>query len=146
MNVLLNFYENDFESWQKRTLAILQQQAVADGIGAEEAEALVQEEFQNKKRAHQKMMAQPGVVPNSEKYLDAEDPDGNQLWRVTCMKEQAVDYIKCMKKNGFLSQEFEYDAVQYMENQKLQSQLQVDLRNLNIKIMNVCFFNFQELF
>jgi V-type H+-transporting ATPase subunit C len=33
-----------------------------------------------------------------------------------------------------------------MENQKLMSQLQVDLKNLNIKIMNVCFFNFQELF
>jgi hypothetical protein len=48
-------------------------------------------------------MNQPGVVPNSEKYLDAEDTEGNQLWRVTCMKEQAVDYIKCMKKNGYQS-------------------------------------------
>jgi V-type H+-transporting ATPase subunit C len=92
------------------------------------------------------MMVQPGVVPLSDKYLDAEDPEGNQLWRLTCMKDKSVDYIKCMKKNGFLCQEFGYDAVQYMENQKLQSQLQVDLRNLNIKIMNVCFFNFQELF
>ena len=91
-------------------------------------------------------MNQPGVVPSSEKYLDAEDPEGNQLRRVTCMKEQSVDYIKCMKKNGFLSQEFEYDHVEYMENQKLQSQLAVDLKNLNIKTMNVCYFNFQELF
>ena len=65
------------------------------------------------------MMNQPGVVPQSEKYLDSEDPDGNQLWRVTCMKEQSVDYIKCMKKNGFLCQLFEYDHVEYMENQKL---------------------------
>jgi hypothetical protein len=67
------------------------------------------------------MMSQPGVVPTSEKYLDAEDPEGNQLWRVTCMKEKSVEYIKCMKKGGFLCTDFEYDAVQYMENQKLQS-------------------------
>ena len=67
---------------------------------------MVEREFAEKKKAHQKLMSQPGVVPNSEKFLDAEYPDGNQLWRVTCMKEQAVDYIKCMKKNGFLSQEF----------------------------------------
>jgi hypothetical protein len=52
------------------------------------------------------MMMQPGVVPSSDRYLDSEDPDGNQLWRVTCMKEQSVDYIKVMKKNGFLCQEF----------------------------------------
>lgn len=123
MNVLLDFYQSDFEGWQKRTLAILQQTAASDGMSKEEADKLVEEEFAVKKAAHQKMMSQPGVVPQSEKYLDSEDPDGNQLWRVTCMKEQAVDYIKCMKKNGFLSQEFEYDHVQYMENQKLQSQL-----------------------
>ena len=65
------------------------------------------------------MMMQPGVVPSSDRYLDSEDSDGNQLWRVTCMKEQSVDYIKVMKKNGFLCQEFQYDHVQYMENQKL---------------------------
>ena len=58
-------------------------------------------------------------MPNSDKYLDSEDPDGNQLWRVTCMKDQAIDYIKCMKKAGFLCQQFEYDHVEDMENQKL---------------------------
>jgi hypothetical protein len=77
---------------------------------------MVEEEFAEKKKAHEKLMNSPGVVPNSDKYLDAEDPEGNQLWRVTCMKDQSVDYIKCMKKNGFLCQEFEYDHVQYMEN------------------------------
>jgi hypothetical protein len=46
-------------------------------------------------------MMQPGFVPKSEKYLDSEDPDGNQLYKITVMKEQAVAYVKVMKKNGF---------------------------------------------
>lgn len=112
----------------------------------QEADEAVEREFSERKKAHEKMMSQPGAIPNSERYLEAEDQDGNQLWRLTCMKEQVVDYIKCMKKAGFLCQDFTYDAVQYTENQKLKSQLEVDLKNLNIKIMNVCFFNFQELF
>lgn len=62
------------------------------------------------------MKSQPGVVPESDKYLSIDDPDGNQLWRVTCVKEQVVDYIKVMKKNGFPCQEFNYDADKYIEN------------------------------
>ena len=92
------------------------------------------------------MMNQPGVVPNSDKYLDAEDPDGNQLWRLTCMREQVVNYIKVMKKNGFLGQEFHYDSNKYVEDQKLISKLKVDQENVNLKIMNMAFYNFQELF
>ena len=90
-------------------------------MSQQEVDELVDKEFTARKAAHQKMMNQPGVVPSSDKYLDSEDPDGNQLWRVTCMKEQVIDYIKVMRKNGFLCQQFEYDAVKYMENQKLQS-------------------------
>jgi hypothetical protein len=47
-------------------------------------------------------MRQPGAVPGSEQYLNEEDSDGNQLWVITVMKEQAVDYIKVLKKTGFL--------------------------------------------
>lgn len=54
-------------------------------------------------------MSQPGAVPLSDKYLQQEDPDGNQLWMITVMKEQAVDYIKVLKKSGFLGQEFHFD-------------------------------------
>jgi len=51
----------------------------------------------------------PGVVPSSDKFLGKSDPDGNQLWRVTCMKEQAADYVRILKKNGFQSSLFDYD-------------------------------------
>lgn len=91
-------------------------------------------------------MTQPGVIPSSDKYLGVEDPDGYQLWRVSCMKSQVIDYVKVLKKNGFVGQEFSYDSDKYFENQKMLSQYKVDLTNLNIKIMNTCFYNFQELF
>jgi len=91
-------------------------------------------------------MTQPGVVPNSDKYLGKEDPEGNQLWRVTVVKSQAADYIKVLKKNGFMAQQFEYDAEKYVENQKKMSQYQVELTNINIKIMTTSLYNFDELF
>lgn len=50
---------------------------------------------------HKKLMSQPGVVPMSEKFLGQEDPEGNQLWRIVVLKDQVVDYIKVMKKNGY---------------------------------------------
>ena len=62
---------------------------------------MVDHEFAIEAAKHKKLMMQPGVVPMSEKYLDSEDPDGNQLYKITVMKEQAVDYVKVMKKNGF---------------------------------------------
>ena len=35
MNVLLNYYESDFESWSKRTLATLQQQGRTEDVSPE---------------------------------------------------------------------------------------------------------------
>jgi len=87
-------------------------------------------------------MSQPGVVPFSDTYINAEDAEGNQLWRLTCMKDSVVDYIKVLKKNGYTGQAFDYNSDLYIENQKRLSQYQVDLTNLNIKIMNLCFYNF----
>lgn len=58
-------------------------------------------------------MSQPGAVPLSDKYLGKEDSDGNQLWRITVMKDRTNDYLKVLKKTGFLGQEFHYDYDEY---------------------------------
>ena len=55
----------------------------------------------------------PGAIPGSARYLDHVDKEGNQLYRVTCMKSQIVDFIKVMKKNGFTCQDFFYDLAAY---------------------------------
>lgn len=46
-------------------------------------------------------MEMPGVIPMSDTFLNQTDPDGNQLWRVTVMREQGADYVRVLKKNGF---------------------------------------------
>ena len=84
----------------------------------------------------------PGVVPFSSKYLDLDDPEGNQLWRITVMTADATDYMKVLKKNGFHSQQFTYDSEQYVKNRKLESQLKQDMKTLNGKILNTCQYNF----
>lgn len=104
MRMLLEFYEQDNEKWQQRTKQILFAQHQGEGIGEEEAKIKVDEEFALEMVKHDKLMKQPGVVPNSDKFLLQEDPEGNQLWRIVVMKEQAVDYIKVMKKNGYQGQ------------------------------------------
>ena len=104
MNMLLEFYEQDYEKWQQRTKQILNAQHQGEGVSEEDAKMKVEEEFEHEKVKHEKLMKQPGVVPNSDKFLMQEDPEGNQLWRIVVMKEQAVDYIKVMKKNGYQGQ------------------------------------------
>mmetsp|Transcript_3322 Transcript_3322/g.5515 ORF Transcript_3322/g.5515 Transcript_3322/m.5515 type:complete len:326 (-) Transcript_3322:130-1107(-) len=145
LTILLNHYSNDFENWKKRTRDQIQSQAQL-AEDKDHQQQIIDQEFKKQEEEYLKMSTQPGVVPASDKYLGVEDPDGNQLWRVTCMKSQVVDFIKVLKKNGYVGQQFAYDSDLYIENQKLLSKYQVDLNNLNIKIMNCCFYSFQELF
>ena len=44
-----------------------------------------------------------GVIPGSAVLLDDkfQDKDKNQLFVVTCLRQQTTDYIKIMKKSGF---------------------------------------------
>ena len=78
-------------------------------------------------------MGLPGVVPESAKFLggEAEDKDGNQLWRVTLMKDSAIEYSRLLKKNGYHNHLFNFDKEQYGENQKLKAQLEQDMTTLN---------------
>ena len=94
------FKQNDFESWQQRTLANIQarNQNVDDET---QRVAIIDQEFKAAKEEYEKQLPLPGVVPNSAKFLNEEDGEGNQLWRVTVMKDSASDYMRILKKNGF---------------------------------------------
>lgn len=46
-------------------------------------------------------MDSPSVVPFSEENLKITDNDGNNLYSIVCMKDQASDYCKVLKNNGF---------------------------------------------
>ena len=76
---------------------------------------------------HRKIMDLPGVVPMSADDLNHEDTEGNKLYTVACMIDQVDLYVKVLKKNGYQSQRFDYDANQYMEDQKTREKLKIDL-------------------
>ena len=143
--LLMQFNEQDFENWQKRTMANIQHknQNIED---EEQRNEIIQGEFEAEKRTHQRNMKLAGVVPGSHKYLGHEDQEGNQLFRITCMTDMANDYIRQLKKNGFQSQEFVYDGDQYIANKNLEAQLKQELRTCNDKLVTKSFHNFQELF
>jgi V-type H+-transporting ATPase subunit C len=97
-------------------------------------------------KIYEKEIELPGVVPNSDKYLDREDDDGNQLWRITVMADHATGYIRVMKKSGFQCQEFTFDSDQYTANKNLESQLKQELSQSNEKMYSKVKTNFQDLF
>ncbi len=99
-NVLINFNQADFESWKKRTRANIthQNQNIEDEHQRDE---IIEAEYLAELKDHERKMKLPGVVPGSEKFLNQEDPDGQQLWRVTVMKDTATNYIRVLKKAGF---------------------------------------------
>ena len=73
-------------------------------------------------------MTYPGVVPNSAEAIPpVTDNDGNTLYTIACMKDQAPDYIKVLKKNGFQSQQFDYDPEGWLRSKNLKTQLELEL-------------------
>jgi hypothetical protein len=46
----------------------------------------------------------PGAVPSSGDSLGLTDPDGNELWRITTVREYTNDYMRVLRNKGFLSQ------------------------------------------
>jgi len=58
---------------------------------------------------HQATLDSPGVVPFSDGNLNITDPDRNMLFTIVCMKDQANDYVKVLKKNGYPAQIFDCD-------------------------------------
>ena len=60
----------------------------------------------------------PGAVPGSASHMqNLTDSDGNEIWRISCVREYANDYMRVMRNKGFLSQQFDYDIAAYNKNQ-----------------------------
>ena len=51
----------------------------------------------------------PGAVPESASSLNQTDSDGNELWRITCVREYVSDYMRVLRSKGFVSQQFDFD-------------------------------------
>lgn len=51
----------------------------------------------------------PGAVPESASFLGQTDHDGNELWRLTCVRDYCSDYMRVLRQKGFVSQQFDFD-------------------------------------
>lgn len=84
----------------------------------------------------------PGVIPDSAKNLGPVDEDGNQLWRLTVMKDLAPTYMRLLQKAGYRCQEFHYDSELYTQNKNLEADLNTDLRSSKEKMYDKSKANF----
>ena len=136
MTMLTVHNEQDIENWQKRTRANIthQNQNIED---EDERNAIIDEEYRRQDALHKARIDMPGVIPKSARFLDLEDPEGNQLFRLTVMKEDVDQYMKVLKKNGYLSQHFVYDEVQYVADKKLEAELKQNMKKLMQRILLV---------
>jgi V-type H+-transporting ATPase subunit C len=55
------------------------------------------------------------------------DVDGNVIYTMTVMREQVNDYIKVLKKNGYVAQQFDYDLQAHQGREKKRIELSKEL-------------------
>lgn len=145
MTALINHNKKDFESWRKRALNTItnseeikelrekKKMELETGVSIQREtflsddekeieiklqaflDAKIREIMYEQEERYQLKMNQPGAVPMSAKYLNKSDNDGNQLWRLTCMKADIAEYMKVLKKNGYPCQEFKYNGQRYID-------------------------------
>lgn len=82
----------------------------------------------------------------SVENLKISDNDQNTLYTLVCLKDQAADYIKVLKNNGFPAQEFDCDPQGYIMKLEMKSKLEMELNTLNMKLLKECKAFFSELF
>jgi len=145
LSVLTEYKQADFENWQKRTRSNVefQNQNIED---EEIRKETVESEYKALLARHKQTMQFPGAVPESAKSLNLKDDDGNELWRMTAMKDEVALYCRLLGKQGFRTQEFSYNVEEYTNNKNLEAQLNQELRNVKEKISDRSGQNFMDLF
>ena len=72
------------------------------------------------------------AVPRSGKYLQLEDKDGNQLWRIVVLSVKLDNYISEAKKQGILVKRFTYDIDKFRSEQENKTKLEQKLEFLKV--------------
>ena len=64
------------------------------------------------------------AVPRSAKYLQQEDKEGNQLWRIVVLSVKLDNYINEAKRQGILVKRFSYDIEKFKSEQENKTKLE----------------------
>ena len=71
-----------------------------------------------------------GAIPNSCQNLGVSDKDGNNLYTLVVMRQDLNDYQRALKKNGFVSQPFEYNKQAHNAEQLKMKEIEQNLKKL----------------
>jgi hypothetical protein len=72
------------------------------------------------------------AVPRSAKYLQLEDKDGNQLWRIVVLSVKLENYMAEAKKAGIQVKRFTYDIEKFKTEQENKTKLESKLELLKV--------------
>lgn len=76
----------------------------------------------------------PGAaVPRSARYMDQEDKDGNQLWRIVVLSTKVENYLNEARKQGFNIKRFAYNYDKYRQEQEIKVKLEHKIELLKVK-------------
>lgn len=82
------------------------------------------------------------AVPRSAKYLQLEDPDGNQLWRFVVLTNKVEDYLNAARKAGLNVKRFTYNVEKYKKEQEEKTALEAQLALAGVSRQLIKIFPF----
>jgi len=87
-----------------------------------------------------------GAIPRSAKFLDIEDKDGNQLWRIIIMREKLEEYIVEGRKQGLTLRKFTYNYEQYQKELQQRTELENKVELMKTTLAKKSLYAFSELY
>lgn len=69
-------------------------------------------------------MVEDAAVPRSAQFMNIDDQEGNQMWRVVVMSSKLDDFITAGRKAGYNFKKFVYDYEKYKKDQEERTKLE----------------------
>ena len=77
-------------------------------------------------------LVKDAAVPRSAKFMDQEDKDGYQLWRVVVLSTKVDNYLVESRKQGHNMKRFVYNYDKYRQEQEIKVKLEHKIETLKV--------------
>jgi hypothetical protein len=65
-----------------------------------------------------------GAIPRSAVFMNIDDQEGNQMWRIVVMSNKVDNYLSEGRKQGLTLRKFTYDYEKYKQDQEARTKLE----------------------
>lgn len=69
-------------------------------------------------------LVENGAIPRSATFMNIDDQEGNQLWRIVVMSNMMENYMQEGRKQGLTLRKFVYDYEKYKADQEVRTKLE----------------------